>query len=263
MIVGKSVVRTYPARRTKPGEIMISVTGLTGRRLTGVDLDMRAGEIVGVTGLLGCGRSELARLLSGGQLPSGGLIRLANREVEFPTPRDAVRAGVAHVPQERRRDGCIPPMSVRENLSLSGISQFWKGGLLRRDLERQMARQVIEDFDIRPTNPEALMSGLSGGNQQKAILGKWIRLRPQVLILDEPTQGVDIGAKHEIGQIIRDLADGGVSILVGSSDFDELVPLCDRVLVLDRGHVVANVPSEELSEERLTMLCSRIEELAA
>lgn len=263
LIIGKSVVRTYPERQSSSGEVVIGTKGLCGPRLHNVDMAVRGGEIVGVTGLLGCGRSELARLLSGGQQPSGGSILLAGREVEFHSPRDAVREKIAHVPQERRRDGCLPAMNVRENLSLSGISEFWKGGRLRRDLEQKMSRDVIESFDIRPSNAEALMSGLSGGNQQKAIVGKWVRINPRVLILDEPTQGVDIGAKHEIGQIIRDLADKGVAVLVGSSDFDELVPLCDRVLVLDRGQIVADVPSDELSEERLTMLCARIDEAAA
>ena len=263
MIVGESVERTYPARRSRPGEVVIGATRLAGRRLREVDVHIRAGEIVGVTGLLGCGRSELCRLLGGGQQPKGGKLQLGGRDLEFRTPGDAVRAGVASVPQERRRDGCIPSMSVRENLSLSDIRPFWKGGRLRGDLERQMARQIIEDFDIRPANFEALMSGLSGGNQQKAIVGKWVRIRPRVLILDEPTQGVDIGAKHEIGQIIRDLADEGVAIVVGSSDFDELVPLCDRVLVLDRGLIVAEVLAQDLSEERLTTLCARISEEAA
>jgi ribose transport system ATP-binding protein len=263
LIIGKSVTRTYPARRSAPGDVIIGASGLSGRRLNDVDVQMRAGEIVGVTGLLGCGRSELCRLLGGAQRPRAGTIRLAGNEVSFQTPGDAVHAGVTLVPQDRRRDGCILSMGVRENLSLSGIGQFWQGGRLRRDLERDMALRVIGEFDIRPANPEALMSGLSGGNQQKAIVGKWTRIHPRVLILDEPTQGVDIGAKHEIGQIIRDLADAGVGILVGSSDFDELVPLCDRVLVLDRGHIVADVPSKNLSEEKLTMLCARIDEEAA
>lgn len=263
LIVGKSVVRTYPPRKSAPGEVVMSTSKLCGPRLEDVDIELRAGEVVGVTGLLGCGRSELARILSGSQHAKSGTIRMHGSEVKFRSPKDAVGMGIAHVPQERRRDGCIPPMSVRENLALSRITDFWQGGRLRRSQENDMARQVISDFDIRPSNAEALMSGLSGGNQQKAVVGKWVRIQPKFLILDEPTQGVDIGAKHEIGQIIRDLADQGVALLVGSSDFDELVPLCDRVLVLDRGHIVADVPSHELSEERLTVLCSRIETTAA
>lgn len=262
LIIGKSVVRSYPPRTSGPGEVAISARGLCGFRLDDVDISVRSGEIVGVTGLLGCGRSELARLLSGAQTPKSGEISLQGRAVRFPTPRDAVRAGVTHVPQERRRDGCIPAMNVRENLTLSGIGPFWRGGILRRSLEDRMTKEIIQNYDVRPANGEALMSGLSGGNQQKAILGKWTRLRPRVLILDEPTQGVDIGAKHEIGQIIRDLADEGVAVVVGSSDFDELVPICDRVLVLDRGHIVADVSAAELTVGRLTMLCARLEEAA-
>lgn len=263
LIVGKSVVRTYPPRRTAPGKVIISTNKLSGPRLENVDIAIKAGEVVGVTGLLGCGRSELARILSGGQASKGGTIQMDGQPINIRSPQDAVRAGITHVPQERRRDGCIPSMSVRENLALSRIGEFLKGGRMRRDLEAKMAADVIRDFDIRPSNPEALMSGLSGGNQQKAIVGKWVRIQPRVLILDEPTQGVDIGAKHEIGQIVRDLADDGVAVLVGSSDFDELVPLCDRVLVLDRGRIVADVPSKDLSEERLTALCARIDESAS
>ena len=254
MIVGKGVERSYPARRCPPGDVVGPGRRLSGSRRQDVDFELRAGEIVGVTGLLGCGRSELLRLVAGAQTPRSGQLLVDGQEVRYRSARDAVGAGVALVPQERRVQGCVPAMSVQANITLPGLRSFWRGGRLRYAQEREAARQAIDELDIRPRDPGRPIALLSGGNQQKAVLGKWIRLHPRVLVLDEPTQGVDIGAKHEIGQIIRRLADEGVAVLVGSSDFEELVPLCDRALVLSRGRLVADVSRDELSEERLTLL---------
>ncbi|MEU6192227.1 sugar ABC transporter ATP-binding protein [Streptomyces sp. NPDC047061] len=254
MIVGKGVERSYPARLRAPGDVVVAGRQVSGPRLQGVDFELRAGEVLGVTGLLGCGRSELLRMVAGAQTPHSGQLLLDGREVHHRTPRDAVGAGVALVPQERRAHGCVPAMSVQENITLPGLRSFWRGGRLHREQEQAVAWEAIEDLDIRPRDPARPIALLSGGNQQKAVLAKWIRLRPRVLVLDEPTQGVDIGAKHEIGQIIRRLADEGVAVLVGSSDFEELVPLCDRALVLSRGRLIADVPREQLGEERLTLL---------
>jgi ribose transport system ATP-binding protein len=242
------------------GDPVIEARSLSGTRLRDVDLTIHAGEIVGVTGLLGCGRSELARLLAGAQQPAGGELVLNGRPARFSSPQDAIAAGIAYVPQDRRHQGCIPALSVRHNITLSDVSSFFKSGLLRQGQERAATRAAIEQFDIRPAQTERPMAQLSGGNQQKAVIAKWTRLEPRLLVLDEPTQGVDIGAKHEIAAIIEALAGRGVAIVVASSDFDELVRLCDRVLVFNRGDLVADVPRPQLSEARLTLLSSATKE---
>lgn len=264
LIVGQSVERTYTPRVRQPGKELLGVEALSGPRLRNVDLRVRSGEIVGVTGLLGCGRSELIRMICGAQFPTAGDIKIEGKSVvthyRFRHPRDAKAVGIGYVPQDRRTHGCLPTHRMRENISLTDLRPFFRGGLIRKSLERAETMKAVRELSIRPPDPEKTVARLSGGNQQKVVLAKWIRLRPKILALDEPTQGVDIGAKHEIGQLIRNLADEGVAIIIGSSDFEELVPLCDRVLVLDRGSLIANVPAESLSEEKLTMLSTRIHE---
>jgi ribose transport system ATP-binding protein len=259
-ILGHELEEAAAHQERTAGDPVIEARSLSGSRLRGVDVTIRAGEIVGVTGLLGCGRSELARLLTGAQQPAGGELLVNGKPATFSSPRDAIAAGIVCVPQDRRNQGCIPALSVRHNITLSDVGSFFQAGVLRQDRERAEVRAVIEQFDIRPAQSERPMAQLSGGNQQKAVIAKWTRLEPRVLVLDEPTQGVDIGAKNEIAVIITALAERGVAIVVGSSDFDELVGLCDRVLVLNRGDLVADVPRRQLSEARLTLLSSTAKE---
>jgi len=260
LIVGQAVERTYAPRACEQGDKALSIRGLCGPRLRNVDLELCSGEVLGVTGLKGCGRSELIRMICGDQRPAAGEIVVGGKVVKFGAPADAIAAGLAYVPQDRRSQGCLPVLRMRENISLSNLKPYSKRGFLRKSLERAATMQSVRELGIRPPDPEKVVARLSGGNQQKVVLAKWIRLRPQVLVLDEPTQGIDIGSKHEIGQLIRDVADEGVAVLIGSSDFEELVPLCDRVLVLDRGSLVADVPAERLSEQELISISTRTKE---
>jgi ABC-type sugar transport system ATPase subunit len=227
--------------------------------LRDLTFDLRRGEIVGVTGLLGCGRSELARMIAGAQHRDSGDVVVDGRALRSGDVSQAIAAGVALVPQDRRGQGCVLPMTVRENLTLPDVKRFWRRGLLRRRAERNETRAAIKAFDIRPSETERPVEQLSGGNQQKVVLSRWARLTPRVLVLDEPTQGVDVGAKEEIAAIIRRLATDGVSILLASSDFDELVPLCDRVLVLNRGRLAADVGRDHLSTEHITLISTNPE----
>lgn len=257
LIVGQCVERTYSPRMRTPGEVVVNVEALSGPRLRNFDLSVRSGEILGITGLLGCGRSELIRMICGAQHPTSGAIKVESKQVKFSQPRDAKAAGIGYVPQDRRTHGCLPEHRVRENISLSNLNAFFRLGLMRKRIERADTMYIASKIGIVPLDPERIVARLSGGNQQKVVLAKWIRLKLKALVLDEPTQGVDIGAKHEIGQLIRNLADEGIAVIIGSSDFEELVPLCNRVLVLDRGSLIADVPSESLSEEKLTMLSTQ------
>ncbi|HEY5333537.1 MAG TPA: sugar ABC transporter ATP-binding protein [Solirubrobacterales bacterium] len=239
-------------RPEEDAEVVLAVDGLGGRQLEDLSFELRRGERIGVTGLLGCGRSELARMLAGVQAPRAGTVRLGGEEVHFRDPADALIAGVAYVPQDRHGEGAIEEMTLRENLTLSSLDRYWSRGRLSRRAEEGAAAALIRRFDVRPPLPDRKMANFSGGNQQKGILARCVSTDPQLLVLDEPTQGVDAGAKREIGEVILELAGAGVGIVLCSSDYAELASLCNRVLILDRGRVAAVISEGSLSEDRLT-----------
>ena len=257
LITGAAAQRPASERPPADGDVVLELAGLGGDRVRGVDLQVRAGEIVGVAGLAGCGRSELARLLTGVQEPTAGELRLDGRPVRFRDPRAAIDAGVAFVPPERARLGCIPDLSVRHNVALSGLEEWWSKGFLNQRRERGSVQELMERFDVRPRDSERRMAFLSGGNQQKAVIAKFARLSPRVLVIDEPTQGVDIAGKQGIAEVIRAAARAGTAIVIASSDFDEIADLCDRVVVLDRGDVVAVFARGEIHEEQLAVLTAQ------
>ncbi|MFJ9900634.1 sugar ABC transporter ATP-binding protein [Streptomyces sp. NPDC091280] len=220
---------------TDLAEPALRVRGLTGARLRGVDLDIMPGEVLGVTGLVGCGRSELCRIVGGVQRPTAGSIEVAGQVQRFRAVADAVAAGVVGVPQNRHEHGVLLRMTVRENLTLGDLRAVSRRGAIDRRHERAEAARLIGEFDIRPPDPEAVVGSLSGGNQQKVALARAVRLRPRVLLLDEPSQGIDVGARESIAATVRRLRQDGVGVLLATSDLDELMDLADRVLVLDRG----------------------------
>lgn len=255
LIVGRAVERGFQARERDIGaDVRMEVRGLSGPRITDVSFELRSGEIMGVTGLLGCGRSELARLITGVQQPYAGEILLDGETVELSEPRDGLDHGIGFVPPDRRRHGCILDLGLRENLTLGDLAPYWQGGRINRSKERNDVAELIKSFDIRPPLPDRPIRHFSGGNQQKAVIAKFARLNPRLLVVDEPTQGVDVGGKREIGLALRRFADDGAGIIVASSDYDEISDLCDRVLVLDRGHMVGIFDSGDLSEQRLAVL---------
>jgi ribose transport system ATP-binding protein len=256
LILGRKLEEMPQASQLPPederGEAILSVTGLEGRLLRDISFDLRRGEIIGVTGLLGCGRSELARFLAGAQTMHAGTVVLDGREIRPRNPAEALAAHIAYIPQDRHADGAIDEMTLRENLTLSTLGDHWKGGHISRRSEVSAAAEMIKRFDIRPPLPDRKMANLSGGNQQKAILARCIATQPKLIVLDEPTQGVDAGAKQEIGAVVLKLAEEGTGIVLCSSDYAELASLCTRVLVLDRGQVVADLVAEAITEDQLT-----------
>jgi ribose transport system ATP-binding protein len=257
LILGGNLVDVAGERAQRnggPAEDVLSVRGLSGHRLRDVDFEVRRGEILGVAGLVGCGRSELARLVSGAERPRGGELRLGGEPYHPHDPAAALDRGVSYVPQGRRTHGCVPAMSLRDNLTLGRLSAFTRRGRLDLGAERDAAAQMIRTYRIQPPRQESLVAYLSGGNQQKAVIARAVRSDLRLLVLDEPLQGVDAGAKHELSAIIRGLAEHGVATLLGSTDAEDLVGLCDRVLVLDRGRAVACVSGSDLTEERLMVL---------
>ena len=215
------------------------------------------GEIVALAGLVGAGRTELLRALFGVDPMLAGQLRVAGRPVRFRSPADAIRAGVALVPEDRGQEGLIVDMSVQQNVSLAGLSRHCLGpGVLLFRYEREVAGEMIRRLKIRTPSPAQTVRNLSGGNQQKVVLGKWLSMRPRVLLLDEPTRGIDVGAKEEIYELMEQLAKTGVAILFVSSELEEIMGMADRVLVMHEGRLSGQLARAELSEQTILSLAT-------
>jgi rhamnose transport system ATP-binding protein len=211
-------------------------------RIRDVSLDVRAGEILGLAGLVGAGRTELARVLFGITPADSGTIRLNGNVVVIRSPAEAIAHGIACVPEDRRRHGVILEMPIAANVTMAIHRRIFPGGWLRPAAERGAALACIRDLGVRASGPDAPVASLSGGNQQKIALGRWLAAKPKVLILDEPTQGVDVGAKSEIHKIIRGLARDGLAVLLISSDLPEILGMSDRIAVMRAGTITAVLP---------------------
>jgi ribose transport system ATP-binding protein len=211
---------------------------------------VRRGEIVGVAGLVGAGRTEMLEALFGIKPPLAGTMRIAGVPAAIRTPRDAIRAGLALIPEDRKLQGLVLEMSIRENIGLPGLFRMRRAGVFRdAKQERQGAERMIAGLRIKPPAPNKIVQLLSGGNQQKTVLAKWLLLKPRVLLLDEPTRGVDVGAKEEIYKLLEQAAQDGAAILFVSSEMQEILTLADRVLVMHQGRLAAELSRDQLSEE--------------
>jgi ribose transport system ATP-binding protein len=228
------------------------VTGLgrTGE-FADISLSVRPGEIVGLAGLVGSGRSEILETIAGARRPSAGTVRVAGKALRAGSVPAAVRAGVGLCPEERKSQALLMLESVARNVSLPVLSRFATGGFLGRDAEVAEARTVTTQLDVRPVNPARPVRTLSGGNQQKVVLARWLMRGCTVLLLDEPTRGVDVGARSEIYALIRRLSADGVAVVLVSSEVPEVLGLADTVHVVREGRVVHTAPAAELDEERV------------
>jgi ribose transport system ATP-binding protein len=235
--------------------VLLEVAGLTGGPVNKVDFTLRAGEVLGVGGLLGSGRSTLLKLLFGLAPIESGEIHLQGKPIAPRSPREAMRRGFAYVPEDRLRESAFPDLTVTENMSIAALSSYWSGVRLRLGKEDADTNRLVRDFGIKCGNVSDPLASLSGGNQQKAVLARWIRREPTILLLDEPTQGVDVGARAEIYSLIKSVTARGAAIILVSSDAEELELLCDRLIVLRQGHVFADLSTEDSDDvaiERLT-----------
>lgn len=253
-MLGRPLDSVFPDRKSvaTTGTPALSVRGLTaGGRFTGIDLDVYPGEVVGVAGLVGAGRSEVARAIFGADRFDSGRVLIDGEEVRLRTPRAAARRGIAMVPESRRDQGLILPLPTYENLALVGLDAFSTAGVVRSKKLRRAGDATIAKLDIRAKNPRAAVGLLSGGNQQKVLFGKWLMTPPRVLIVDEPTRGVDVGAKRAIYELIADLAGSGVAVLLISSELEEVIGLSHRVLVMRRGKIAASLESGQITESAI------------
>ena len=246
LMVGREVSSIYPPAESEPGDVVLSLKnlGCSPSGVSGVTLDVRAGEIVGLAGLVGAGRTELAGILFGITPADAGAIVMNGESISINSPREAIARGIAYVPEDRRRHGVILEMPISQNMTMAIHPALFPGGWLRFKAESLLARDFIRDLGIKTSGPEAPGGSLSGGNQQKVSVARWLATTPKLLILDEPTQGVDVGAKSEIHKIIRQLAKEGLAVLMISSDLPEVLGMSDRVAVMRGGKLVEIIARE-------------------
>lgn len=245
MMVGREVTQLYPSSESTPGAQVLKLkdVGCHASGVHGVSFDVRAGEIFGLAGLVGAGRTELARVLFGITPADTGEITLNGETIVPRTPQDAVARGIAYVPEDRRRHGLVLELPIAHNTTMAIHRTLFRGAWLRTDAERSLALDYIRDLAIKCSGPDAPGGSLSGGNQQKVSLARWLATKPRLLILDEPTQGVDVGAKSEIHKIIRRLAKDGLAVLLISSDLPEILGMSDRIGVMRGGTMVDILPA--------------------
>ncbi len=258
MIIGHRIERrTAPINPASKGPPLVDVLGLRGPGVRDASFGVGRGEILGMTGLIGSGFAEVGALLAGALPSRHGTLRIADTERALPgmTARSAIAAGVAYVPADRLRTGCVGELTVAENIGLPVLHRLVRSGVLMPWTLADHAGALCRRFDVRPADPTLRLDALSGGNQQKALLAKWLQLLPRLLVLEEPTQGVDVGAREQIFAAIRAWAADGAAVLCLSSDHEQLALLCQRVLIFRRGRVVAELTGAEVTEERMAHEC--------
>lgn len=222
-----------------------------GMRLSGVDIEIRQGEVVGLAGLLGSGRTELAQVLFGMNPPDAGEIFWWGEKAEIHSPSDAIKKGMGFCTEDRKVEGIIPHLSVRENMTVALLPKLSSAGFVKKKEQDEIVRKYIERLKIKTPSPEQAICNLSGGNQQKVLLARWMCMNPRLMILDEPTRGIDVGAKAEIEELIQELSAEGVSVLMISSEIAELERNCDRVIVMRDGKVAGEVAGQEIRQDRI------------
>ncbi|MGG1611691.1 sugar ABC transporter ATP-binding protein [Paenibacillus phoenicis] len=256
MMVGREIKDRFPKAHIDFGEEKLRVENLSQKGvLHDISFSVRAGEIVGIAGLMGAGRTELAKALFGVSPIDGGTIAINGKKVQIRKPSDAIRAGLALVTEDRKDEGLLLAMSVRDNLSMTNLTAVSNGGFLSEAKERELADTLIQRLRIKTSSGAQAVGSLSGGNQQKVVIGKWLATNPQVLILDEPTRGVDIGAKKEIYDLMNKLAAEGVAIVMISSELPEILGMSDRILVMHEGKLTGHFTREEATQEKI-MICA-------
>jgi rhamnose transport system ATP-binding protein len=252
LMVGRTIDHLFPKLPTTIGEPVLEVRNLVRKPLTrGISLQIRRGEIVGVAGLVGSGRSELAQVIFGITPAEGGEILVDGKPVRIRRPADAMNLGIAYVPEDRGTQGLIRQMRIRENVSLAMLRQLAHGAFISFGAERRLAQETIRQLNIRAYSYDQIVNKLSGGNQQKVVVGKWLARKPRVLIMDEPTRGIDVGAKAEIHRLMSELAQQGMAVLMISSELPEVLGMSDRILVMRNGRISGEFSRAEATQEQI------------
>lgn len=252
LMVGREIGERYPERKSKIGAERLRVENLSdGRKLSGISFSAAAGEIVGIAGLMGAGRTEIVRMLFGADKKRQGKIFIDGQEVTINSPARAIEAGIVFVTEDRKHQGLVLGMSVRENLSLTNYKRIASSGVISAKKDNELSDKMIKRFNIRTRDPEQTVKSLSGGNQQKVAIGKWLGELPKVFIMDEPTRGVDVGAKKEIYSMMNELSEQGVTIIMVSSDLPEVLGVSDRVIVVHEGRISSILDKAQMNQETI------------
>ncbi len=255
-MVGREIKNFYVQSHAQKTPGFFKVRNATSSLHPGksVSFDAARGEILGFAGLVGAGRSEIAKAISGLDDSPAKEIFLDGKKLSISKPRDAINHGIYLAPENRRTEGLVVEMTVRENVSLPSLEKFSSFGLINRRHEREIAAEQVASLKVKTPTTEARVLNLSGGNQQKVVLGKWLAMTPKVMILDEPTRGIDVGAKAEIYRLMRELADGGAVILMISSDMEEILNVSDRIAVMHEGEISGVLERADCQEENVMQL---------
>ncbi|MET9487030.1 sugar ABC transporter ATP-binding protein [Nocardia sp. NPDC006630] len=256
MMVGRDLAAEYPPVIARPrGEELLRVSELVVTpRTPAISLTVHAGEVVGVAGLVGSGRTEAMRAIFGADRSAGGTVAVHGRAARIKSPRDAVRSGLSFLTEDRKAQGLVLDLSIAANVSLASLDKVSRAGLLRRRAETASALELSGKLRIKASGPEQAVRALSGGNQQKVVLGRWLAADADVLIVDEPTRGIDVGARYEIHQLMLDLAGAGKGVVVVSSDLPELIGICDRIVVFSAGRITGEVARTDFDPEHILNL---------
>jgi ABC-type sugar transport system ATPase subunit len=252
MMVGRSLTDFFPKKEVPIGDVAMKVENLNaGNQVQDVSFEVRSGEILGFSGLVGAGRSETMRAIFGVDPMESGTIMVGDHQLTHHSPSDAIRCGIGLVPEDRKLQGLILQMTVRENTTLANMKETLENKLISTQKEAEITQHYVEKLDIRTPSIEQKVENLSGGNQQKVVISKWLATGSRVLILDSPTRGIDVGAKKEIHELIGELTSQGVAIIMVSSELPEILGMCDRVLVMHEGRIQGELSRQEATQEKI------------
>jgi len=257
MMIGREIGERYPQRDVKIGEEVIRIEGLTHEKLfKDVNFSVRAGEVLGVSGLMGAGRTEIMQAIFGNLPVVSGKVFIEGKEVHIKNPKQAIEAGIGFITEDRKTEGLLLEKSIAENIELCNLDKVSKNNVLSKAKGAALVKKGIEEFRIKCFGPDHECNNLSGGNQQKVVLAKWIYTDPKILILDEPTRGVDIGAKAEIYSVINDMAARGVAVIMVSSELPEVLGMSDRIMVVHEGHVTGIIDGKTADQAKVMTLAT-------
>lgn len=264
MMVGRQVDEMFPKQEAPPGEVVLEVQNLTlPGKFEDISFKLHAGEILGVSGLIGAGRTDVARALFGVRPAASGTVKIDGRPVRIEHPQQALDLGLGFVPEDRQHHGLVLPMSIAANITLPILPRFATAGWLRQREAEKVAATAAERLDVRSSGVSQKAKELSGGNQQKVVLAKWLETQPHILILDEPTRGIDVGTKAAVHQLMSDLANQGVAILMISSELPEILGMSDRILVMREGRITGEFARDQASQEKIMSAATAADTSAA
>jgi len=254
LMIGRRLEDMYPKRDVRIGNEIFKVKGLCNEKTRDISFSVKSGEVFGITGLVGSGRTEIIRAISGADFMEKGEIILENKVIKIKTPKDAVKHNIGMVPENRKEHGVILSITVKENLTMTNLNRIEKFGIIKEKEEKKYCQKLVDIFKIKTNSIEADVVSLSGGNQQKVSLAKWFGVNCKIIILDEPSRGVDVGAKVEIYKLINEFAKKGIGVIMVSSEMNEIIGMCDRVAVIYRGKIAKILNKNELFEKNIMKL---------